>query len=155
MNHQLKHQSNHQLKPQANHRLKQQATKQRARSQSSDPPEIGNRVFMVGVFFFVFFLGCAGFMLEAGREYKTHALVVSSLWVIGVPIFFFCEHAFIYRKWGDPAEFDQFKRLQDTAAKIWAAAVLVLAALLAHGEMKAPPPCCIVPAQASTAAPAK
>jgi hypothetical protein len=47
---------------------------------------------------------------------------------VGVPVYFFIEHLFIFRKYGDQNQYEQFTRVQDLAAKIWAAAILVLAA---------------------------
>jgi hypothetical protein len=96
------------------------------------PPIIGDRLLGFGVFVLVLFIGCAWFLLTAGKEYKTLSLVLGACWVIGVPIFFFVEHTYFFRKWGDPAQYDQFKRLQDQAAKIWAAAIFVLAAFFAQ-----------------------
>jgi hypothetical protein len=42
--------------------------------------------------------------------------------VVGLPIYFLIEHVFIFRKYGDPTQYDQFKRVQDLATKIWVAA---------------------------------
>jgi len=104
-------------------------TKQPARQPSVySPDSVGNRLFAFGVFVLVLFVGCAWFLLTADKEHKTFSLVLGACWVIGVPIFFFIEHTYFFRKWGDTAQYDQFKRLQDQAAKVWAAAIVVLAA---------------------------
>ena len=92
------------------------------------PASVGNRLFAFGVFVLALFVGCAWFLLTAGKEHRSLSLVLGACWVIGVPIFFFIEHTYFFRKWGDPAQYDQFKRLQDQAAKVWAAAIVVLAA---------------------------
>jgi len=92
------------------------------------PAYVGNILFGCGAFVFLLFMGCAWFLLTAGQENKTMSLVLGACWVIGVSIFFFFEHTYCFRKWGDPAQYVQFKRLQDQAAKVWAAAIVVLAA---------------------------
>jgi len=89
---------------------------------------VGNGLFAFGVAIFIAFVFCAWFLLTSGKENKQLSLVLGAAWVVGVPVFFFIEHVYFFRKFGDPGEFDQFKRLQDQAAKVWAAAVVVLAA---------------------------
>ena len=55
-------------------------------------------------------------------------MAIEAAWVLGVPIYFFLEHLFIFRSFGNSDQYDQFKRVQDLAAKIWAAVIVVLAA---------------------------
>ena len=86
---------------------------------------VGNGLFVFGIVILILFILNASFLLVAGKDSRALALILCACWVIGVPIFFFIEHAFFFRKWGDVTQFDQFKRLQDQAAKIWAAATRV------------------------------
>lgn len=92
------------------------------------PASVGNGLFAFGMVVLALFVGCAWFMLTADDEQKVLALVLGACWVLGVPIFFFIEHVYFFRKWGDPTQYEQFTRLQDQAAKVWAAAIVVLAA---------------------------
>jgi len=92
----------------------------------------GRRIFYFGVFMFIVFMGCAIFILLGRERYRTESIVLGALWVVGVPIYFFFEHVFLFRKYGDPEQYDQFRRVQDLAAKIWAGAVIILAAFFAE-----------------------
>ncbi len=91
-------------------------------------PKIGNRILMFGIVMFIIFIASV-FAMAFGREsYPQGSIVLGAAWVVGVPIYFFFEHVVLFRKYGDPDQYDQFERVQDLAAKIWAGAVIVLAA---------------------------
>jgi hypothetical protein len=55
--------------------------------------------------------------------------IVIAGWALGVPIWFAIEHWFIYRKYGRPEAFDQFKHQQELISRVWLAAIAVLTAL--------------------------
>jgi len=93
---------------------------------------VGKRTLYFGIFMFVVFLICAIFILLGKENYRTESIVLGALWVIGVPIYLFFEHVFLFRKYGDPSQYNQFRRVQDLATKIWAAAVIVMAAFFAE-----------------------
>lgn len=95
-------------------------------------PGVGDGLFKFGVAIFFAFLACAVLILVAGKEHPTLSLLLGGVWVISVPIFFFVEHVYFFRKHGDPDQYEQFKRLQDLAAKIWAAAIVILVAFGNH-----------------------
>jgi hypothetical protein len=94
--------------------------------------KIGNRVLGFGLLVFFLFIACAAFMFFYQKEYPNLSLLLSAVWVVLVPVYFFIEHVFIFRRYGNPGQYDQFKRVQDLAAKIWAAAIVVLGAFYAH-----------------------
>lgn len=114
--------------------VKPSNSKRRPRRQSPiyAPACIGNLLFFFGVIVMALFVVFAWFLLIANKCDKTLTLVLGAFWVIGVPVFFFIEHVYFFRKWGDPDQYDQFKRLQDQAAKIWAASIVVLAAFFQY-----------------------
>jgi hypothetical protein len=93
---------------------------------------VGYWLFGLGVLAFVGFVFSALCILLYGKEHPVRTIILGSFWVLVVPIYFFLEHTFIFKYWGKPSEYEQFKRLQDQAAKIWAAAILVLAACYFH-----------------------
>lgn len=93
--------------------------------------KVGNRILWFGIVIFALFVACAAFILLGGQHRKL-SIVLGAAWVVFVPIYFFFEHVFLFRKFGDPTQYDQFKRVQDLAAKIWAAAILVMAAFYAE-----------------------
>jgi len=95
-------------------------------------PGIGDGLFIFGVVIFFLFLICAYFVLVYGKKYPELSLILGRIWIIFVPIFFFIEHTYFFRKYGDPQQYDQFKRLQDFSAKVWAAAIVILAAYFTH-----------------------
>lgn len=99
---------------------------------------VGTILLAFGFVAFFGFLTSAAFLLRASEGLKDIALIVGSAWIVLVPVYFFVEHLFIFRKWGDPCQYAQFKRLQDLAAKIWAAAVVVLAACYSANFPKTP-----------------
>ena len=94
--------------------------------------KVGNGLLAFGVFIFLFFLVSAAAILFWHKECPKASLILGAIWVVGVPIYFFFEHIYFFRKYGDPNEYEQFKRLQDLATKIWAAAIIVLAAFFAE-----------------------
>jgi hypothetical protein len=95
-------------------------------------PKVGSRVFRFGMFMFLLFIACATFMFLYQKDYPNLSVILSAVWIVLVSVYFYMEHIFIFRPYGNPEQYDQFKRVQDLAAKIWAAAVLVLAAFYAH-----------------------
>jgi hypothetical protein len=92
----------------------------------------GNRIFAFGVFVFLLFIAFAAFMLFCQKDYPNLSILLGAGWVVFVPVYFLMEHLFFFRNFGRRSQYDQFKRVQDLAAKIWAAAVVVLAAIYAH-----------------------
>ena len=94
--------------------------------------KIGRRIIGFGVIMFLLFIICAVFILMGSKCYRTESIIIGSIWVVGVPIFFFLEHVILFKKYGDPTQYDQFRRVQDLAAKIWAGAIVVLAAFFAE-----------------------
>lgn len=88
----------------------------------------GNVIFIFGIVMFLFFIASAYMLATARATYPIASVALSAVWVVGVPIFFFLEHVYLFRYFGNPDQYDQFKRLQELAGKIWAGAILVLAA---------------------------
>jgi hypothetical protein len=93
---------------------------------------VGNGILWFGTVAFALFVVCAAFILFGHEQHRKLSIVLGAAWVVLVPIYFFFEHVYLFRKFGDPTQYDQFKRVQDLAAKIWAAAVLVMAAFYAE-----------------------
>lgn len=94
--------------------------------------KVGNYLLAFGAVALIFLFFFAWFLLNASEKEKNLSIILSATWVVGVPVYFFIEHVFIFRNYGDASQFEQFKRLQDQAAKIWVAAVLVLGACYAQ-----------------------
>jgi hypothetical protein len=91
-------------------------------------PRVGTGLLAFGILMFFVFVASA-YMIATQRQHCPNtSILVSSIWVVGVPLYFFFEHVVIFRKYGDPEQYEQFKRVQDLASKIWAAAIVVLAA---------------------------
>lgn len=61
---------------------------------------------------------------------------VIPLWILGPPIWFWCDYFLIYRKYGDPDAFDSFKHAQQISLAIWAAVALLLAGLASADHFK-------------------
>ena len=78
------------------------------------------------------FLASVYMIVEHRECYPVATIALGSVWVVGVPLFFFFEHVVLFRKYGDSSQYDQFKRLQELAGKIWAGAIVVLAAFFAE-----------------------
>jgi len=83
---------------------------------------------MLALFLFV---ATATFLYCGHEKYPGLSLLASAVWTIAVPIYFFIEHEYIFFYRGDPSQYDQFKRVQDLAAKIWVGALTVLGAIVA------------------------
>ena len=95
-------------------------------------PRVGNAIFAFGVLMFIVFIASA-YMIAT--QYKTHpiaSITLGAVWVVGVPVFFFVEHVVLFRRFGDASQYEQFKRVQELASKIWAGAIVVLAAFFAQ-----------------------
>jgi hypothetical protein len=78
-----------------------------------------------------FFCFCAWYIIYHHKDHPVWSLCIAAAWTVLVPAYFFIEHEFFFFYWGDPDEYEQFKRVQDLAAKIWAGAIAVLGAILA------------------------
>lgn len=77
---------------------------------------------------------CAG---KDWQNYKVFCQIIGSLWVLGPPVWFFYEHYYYFPKHGNPlAGYAQLKASQDIAAKIWAAFLVILAALFTEAFPK-------------------
>jgi hypothetical protein len=94
--------------------------------------KFGVRVFAFGALMFILFVACAAFILFGHKDYPRWSIILGATWVVGVPIFFLVEHVFLFKRYGDLSQYEQFKRVQDLSAKIWATAILVLAACYAE-----------------------
>lgn len=57
-------------------------------------------------------------------------IAIRALWVFGVAVFFFFERVVLLRKYGNQSQYEQFKRAQELASKVWAGRIVVLAAFL-------------------------
>lgn len=93
---------------------------------------VGNVLFIFGVLMFGVFVASAYMIVEQRECYPVATIALGSVWVVGVPLFFFFEHVVLFRKYGDASQYDQFKRVQELAGKIWAGAIVVLAAFFAE-----------------------
>ncbi len=89
---------------------------------------VGNWLFFFGSVMFLVFLGSAYMIAVHHESYPIASIAVGAVWIVGVPVFFFIEHVVLFRKYGNPRQYEQFMRLQDLAGKIWAGAIVVLAA---------------------------
>jgi hypothetical protein len=88
---------------------------------------VGCWILSFGVVMFLAFICCAILMWFVDKD-PTWPLWLGAAWVVLVPVYFFFEHLFFFRWWGYPDRVEEFKRVQDLAAKVWAAAIIVLAA---------------------------
>ena len=79
----------------------------------------------LGVGALVAFVLCALFLYYGQKDYPTWSFALAALWTVAVPIYFFWEHEYYFAKYGNLVEFEQFKRIQDLAAKIWVGALSV------------------------------
>jgi hypothetical protein len=62
--------------------------------------------------------------------YKPMCQTIGAIWAVGPPTWFIYEYSYHFPKHGNPdAGFTQLKTSQDLASKVWAAFVVVLAAL--------------------------
>lgn len=93
---------------------------------------VGNVIFLFGVLMFGVFLASAYMIAEHRTTHAVAAITLGAVWVVGLPLFFFVEHVVLFRKYGDASQYDQFKRLQELAGKVWAGAIVVLAAFFAQ-----------------------
>nr|WP_315246328.1 hypothetical protein [uncultured Albidiferax sp.] len=94
--------------------------------------EVGNVLFLFGVVMFGVFIASAYMIAEHREAHPFASITLGAVWVVGVPLFFFIEHTVLFRKYGDKSQYDQFKRAQELASKIWAGAIVVLAAFFAQ-----------------------
>jgi hypothetical protein len=86
-------------------------------------------VVAFGIASFLFLGWCALFIWQHHEDHnKTCSFILGAIWVIGIPLWFLFEHSFLFGRYGETAQFDQFKRVQDLASKVWAAGVVILAA---------------------------
>jgi hypothetical protein len=88
-------------------------------------------VFLIGVAMFIVFLESASFIHVNHKEHPMTSIIVGAFYVVGVPVIFLLEHLFVFKYKGNSDQYDQFKRVQDLAAKVWAGAIIVLAAIYA------------------------
>jgi hypothetical protein len=93
-------------------------------------PWIGWALILWGLVVLAFFGYSANFLYFHHEEYPIRSFILNAAWIVGVPLYFFSEH-FLFYYFGNPLQYDQFKRVQDLAAKIWVGAIAVLAAILA------------------------
>jgi hypothetical protein len=93
--------------------------------------QIGNFLMLSGSLALFLFAVTAIFLYFGHEEYPGWSLLAAAAWTIVVPIYFFIEHEYIFLNHGNALQYDQFKRVQDLAAKIWAGAIAVLGAIVA------------------------
>lgn len=93
---------------------------------------VGNTILCFGVVMLLVFVVSAYFIAEYRATQPVAAISLGAVWVVGVPVFFFLEHVVLFRRYGDPSQYDQFKRLQELGGKVWAGAIVVLAAFFAQ-----------------------
>lgn len=92
--------------------------------------DIGYGLMIFGITAFAFFIFCAWFIyIHRADNYRAYALILAAIWIVGSPTWFFIEHFYFFKNYGDPTQYEQFKRGQELAAKIWAGGILVLAAI--------------------------
>jgi hypothetical protein len=98
---------------------------------------VGNLLLCFGVAAFFFFVFCAWYIWQHHLDKdRISSLILAAVWVVGSPAWFFFEHMVLFRKYGDPTQYEQFTRAQDLAAKIWAGSILVLAPVWIGGFPK-------------------
>jgi hypothetical protein len=86
-------------------------------------------VVAFGIAAFLFLGWRAFFIWQHQKDHnKTCSFILGAIWVIGIPLWFVFEHSFLFGSYGDITQFDQCKRVQDLASKVWAAGVVILAA---------------------------
>ena len=94
-----------------------------------DPVWIGNLVFGIGVLFFIFLIAAAIWISRNTSEDKKNvAIALGAIFALAPPTYFFFE-IILFREYGIHSQWDQFKHLQSTAAKFWAAGLAVLYAV--------------------------
>jgi hypothetical protein len=72
---------------------------------------IGNALMVFGISIFILFLISAWFVYTyRGEEYRAYVVCIGTAWVIGPPVYFFIEHFFLFKRFGDHTQYDQFKR---------------------------------------------
>jgi len=94
---------------------------------------VGNIIFVFGIIMFAIFVASAYMLATMRTEYPIGSIALAAIWVVGVPIYFFFEHIVLFRKYGDHSQYEQFKRVQELASKIWAGAIVVLTASFTSG----------------------
>jgi len=92
---------------------------------------IGWALSFCGLIALAFFGYSAYFLYFYHQQHPIRSFFFNAAWVIGVPVYFFFEHEVLFYYWGTPLQYDQFKRVQDLAAKIWVGALAVLATIVA------------------------
>ena len=91
----------------------------------------GKRLIIFGLLALGFFIVTAVALYWGHERYPVWSFAAGAAWTIAVPIYFFYEHEFIFFRYGNTSQYDQFKRVQDLAAKIWAGGIAVLGAIVA------------------------
>jgi hypothetical protein len=91
---------------------------------------IGWLLMVIGAGFLYLFYRAAEFLYYHHHDRPFLSLALAAAWTVGVPVYFYLEHEFAFFYGGDPTQYEQFKRVQDLAAKIWAGALAVFGAIL-------------------------
>jgi hypothetical protein len=84
-----------------------------------------------GAIYTLYLIDSAWESMDASLLYK-----VLPYWVIGPPIWFWCDYFLVYRTFGDPKAFDSFKHAQHVSLAIWASIGLLLAAIVTSDRFK-------------------
>lgn len=58
---------------------------------------------------------------------------VAFAWAVGPPFYFWAERMWLFDNWSDPNAVDEFNKLQEVAAKVWAGGGVFLAYVYLKG----------------------
>ncbi len=98
---------------------------------------VGNKLMLFSIVALAFFIYCAWFIYQHHLDAdRTTSLILGSIWVVGSPTWFFIEHFFIFKYYGNSDQYEQFKRAQELASRIWVGGIFVLAAIWSGGFPK-------------------
>ncbi|MCE9611365.1 MAG: hypothetical protein K8R23_14310 [Chthoniobacter sp.] len=76
----------------------------------------------------VFAFRWQGIALATPRQ-KKWAKAALAIWLVGPPVWFWFEYFWVFKDYGDFAQFEHFKYGQEQAAKIWAGTLVFLYAV--------------------------
>lgn len=108
------------------------------------PGSIGHRIVrtaaIVSIVAFVGTVIAVWWIWSEGRgpQYVEFIYFLAALWAVLPAGWFWFEYFYVYRRYGNPAAFEQFKHGQQTAVAIWAGVTLSLAAFASSDFFKPP-----------------
>ncbi len=91
---------------------------------------VSNCIMLFGIAALAFLIYSAHYIYKNKDSHHAGSFILASVWTVGSPAWFFIEHFILFKHFGDPAQYDQFKRGQDLASKIWAGGIGILAVAL-------------------------